>query len=323
MKILVIQLSGAADILLSTLLLRCLKKQVSNAELHLLIRHEQAELLAANPYIDHVHQLHFNSQTTAEELKGIPFDHVINLQADKDAEEILSALSDTSDQKSQKGFERFLQQLFQRNATGHKAEQYLKKASTINVENDGAGLNYFIPRAAEVPYHDIPAAHHAGLIALAVSASHSQQWPLLFLQQLVAAIHHPIILIGSKQDHALAEKVKRPEEVKVYNACGKFSLHETADLVRKSKLVIAAQPFYVQTAAALHKEMVWLKDNKEVPPYYPQPLTKKATTPFDTIKIPAGLFAGSQPSNKRVEAVVNDFVAEIEKAVNRRLRGNV
>jgi ADP-heptose:LPS heptosyltransferase len=60
--------------------------------------------------------------------------------------------------------------------------------------------------------------------------------------------------------------------VKVYNACGKFSINESADLVRKSKLIVSNDTGLMHIAAAYKKPVISLWGNT-VPsfgmyPYY-------------------------------------------------------
>ena len=62
------------------------------------------------------------------------------------------------------------------------------------------------------------------------------------------------------------------DDVKVYNACGKFSLNESADLVRKSKLVVTNDTGLMHIAAAFKRPVISLWGNT-VPsfgmyPYY-------------------------------------------------------
>ena len=54
-KFLVVRFSSIGDIILTTPVVRHLKKQVEDAEIHYLTKQSFATLLEANPYIDKVH----------------------------------------------------------------------------------------------------------------------------------------------------------------------------------------------------------------------------------------------------------------------------
>ena len=55
MKILVIRFSSIGDIVLTTPVLRCIRAQKPDAELHYLTKAQFAPILSANP---HIHKLH-------------------------------------------------------------------------------------------------------------------------------------------------------------------------------------------------------------------------------------------------------------------------
>jgi ADP-heptose:LPS heptosyltransferase len=63
MKFLVIRFSSIGDIVLTTPVVRCLKQQVPDAEVHFLTKKSFAGIVANNPYVDKVHVLDddFNS----------------------------------------------------------------------------------------------------------------------------------------------------------------------------------------------------------------------------------------------------------------------
>lgn len=70
------------------------------------------------------------------------------------------------------------------------------------------------------------------------------------------------------------EKIASIDQVKIYNACGKFRLNESADLVRRAKLVVTNDTGLMHIAAAFRRPVISLWGNT-VPefgmyPYYGQ-----------------------------------------------------
>ena len=320
---LLIQLSGAGDLLQTTLLLRCLKKSAPDAEVHLLVQQQNAEIILNNPHIDHLHRLHFNEQTTLHELLPQHFDHVLDLQPCKESSLFVTALQPPQPAVKLKGFKTFLKKFWSRpSIQQHKAEAYLQKAFSLNIIPDGGGLDVFIPKKDEVPFSDIPASHHAGYIAIAMDATEGFQWPLYFIQQLCTAIQHPIILLGNKNENILAQKVAAIDNIKIYNACGKFYLFETADLVRKAKLLIAFQPYYLQMGAAFSKPLVMLAQSpKEDAPYYSPHFLKKAAMPYDRLTLPKSIGDESKATtDEKVRAEMEKTAAEIWVKASARLK---
>jgi ADP-heptose:LPS heptosyltransferase len=155
----------------------------------------------------------------------------------------------------------------------HIVDRYLKTVESFGVKNDGAGLDYFIGPQEETKKQDIPASHHAGYIACVIGAAHgTKRWPVHKWKEFCQAMDHPLILLGGKEDRQNGDDIAAVDDVKVYNACGKFSINESADLVRKAKLVISNDTGLMHIAAAFKRPIVSLWGNT-VPsfgmyPYY-------------------------------------------------------
>ena len=117
--------------------------------------------------------------------------------------------------------------------------------------------DYFIPGNAHIQQSDIPAAHQLGYIGLVIGAAHAtKRMPLSKLTELVASIDHPIILLGGKEDQAQGEILAALDPIKIYNACGKFNLNESAGLVEQAKLIISHDTGLMHIAAAFHKPII-------------------------------------------------------------------
>src|SRR6476659_6122823 len=78
MKFLIIRFSSIGDIVLTTPVIRCLKKQLQDAEVHYVTKAQYKSILENNPYIDKLHLL-TDLKTTIKELKAEGFDYIIDL----------------------------------------------------------------------------------------------------------------------------------------------------------------------------------------------------------------------------------------------------
>ena len=78
-KFLFIRFSSIGDIVLTSPLVRCLKQQVRDAEIHFVTKYKYRELLSANPHIDRVHYLNDCYGSMLKELQAENFDYVIDL----------------------------------------------------------------------------------------------------------------------------------------------------------------------------------------------------------------------------------------------------
>jgi ADP-heptose:LPS heptosyltransferase len=174
----------------------------------------------------------------------------------------------------------------------HITLRSLDTVSEFGVIDDGGGLDYFIPPHDQVKESDIPASHLAGFISIAIGGSyHTKKLPVHKLQALCAAIDHPIMLLGGSEDRENGEKIASIDIARIYNACGKFNLNESADLVRRSKLVVSHDTGLLYIASALNKAAlaIWGSTSPEldVEPYYgKQFVAAYGASPYDNMLVP-------------------------------------
>lgn len=275
MKFLVIRFSSIGDIVLTTPTVRCLKKQVPGAEVHFLTKEIFHPIVAANPYIDKVQVLGPSWELMLHELKLEEYDYIIDLHRNLRTIRVKESLNAKSFRFNKLNKQKWIYVNFKLNVMPamHIVDRYLKTVEPFSVKNDQEGLDYFIPKKDEIKLTDIPASHHAGYIALVIGAAHNtKKLPLHKLKELCTKLNHPIVLLGGKEDNDHGQAIAEVDAGKIYNACGKFSINESADLVRKSKLVITHDTGLMHIAAAFKKPVISIWGNT-VPsfgmyPYY-------------------------------------------------------
>ena len=67
--------------------------------------------------------------------------------------------------------------------------------------------------------------------------------------------------IWEKEDVVNGNEIASLDPVKIYNACGKFSINESADLVRKAKLVVTNDTGMMHIAATYKRPIISLWGN--------------------------------------------------------------
>ncbi len=259
MKVLIIRFSSIGDIVLTTPVIRCLKKQLPDAELHFLTKKNFASVLKANPYIDQLHLLDDALENTIANLAAENFDWVIDLHHNLRTLRIKKALKRPSKSFNKLNIQKWLLTNFKLNVLPqqHIVDRYLETVAHLGVKNDGQGLDYFIPAGEEIKPGDLPVSHQLGYIGLVVGAAHAtKRLPLHKLKELVNLIDHPIVVLGGPEDKSTGEVLAELDPIRVYNACGKFSLNESADLVRKAKLIISHDTGLMHIAAAFRKPVI-------------------------------------------------------------------
>ena len=288
-KILIIRFSSIGDIVLTTPVIRCLRKQLPDAQIHFLTKQSYKSIVASNPYIDKIHTLGDSYELMLHELKIEEYDCIIDLHHNLRTLRIKRFLKNVKTFSFNKlNIEKFIYTNFKINVLPkkHIVDRNLETVASLGVINDGLGLDYFIADKDKIKQKDIPAAHLLGYIAIVIGAAlATKKMPLHKLKELCASINHPIILLGDKNDYEDGNAIATVDDIKIYNACGKFNLNESADIVKGAKLVITHDTGLMHIAAALQKPIISIWGNT-VPafgmyPYY----GKLSTQQFEVVEI--------------------------------------
>ena len=119
----------------------------------------------------------------------------------------------------------------------------------------------------------IPLTHRFGFVAIVIGASYyTKKLPVASFVDLCKHLNFPIVLVGGKEDFAEGKAIADKVPVKVFNACGMFSLNQSADLVRNARLVISHDTGLQYIACAFNKPVlaVWggTSPKLDVEPFY-------------------------------------------------------
>ena len=275
MRLLFIRFSSIGDIVLTTPVIRCAKQQIPGVEIHFLTKLSMKEVTEANPYIDHFHYLDQDINALIPTLKKQSFDAVIDLHHNQRTWRIKRALGVKAFSYKKLSIQKIILttlgiDLLKKE---HITKRYMDTVTSLGVVDDGKGLDYFIPKETALNATALPASFQSGYIALVIGASYStKKLPISALQNLCHKIPYPIVLIGGKEDEAQGAAVEAINPIKIFNACGKFNLHESAILVKQSRTVISHDTGFLYIACAFHKKTVaiWGATSPalQVEPYY-------------------------------------------------------
>jgi ADP-heptose:LPS heptosyltransferase len=256
MKFLVIRFSSIGDIVLTTPVVRCLKQQVPHAEVHFLTKKSFAGIIANNPYVDKVHLLEDDFTAMISKLRAEQFNEVIDLHRNLRTSRVKFALGKPSHSFPKLNVEKWLMVKFKINRLPdvHIVDRYLDTVKHLGVKNDGKGLDYFIPYEDEV---DISAMHLREYVGLVIGAAHAtKRLPLHKLKELVKKVDGTIVLLGGKEDSENGERIREVDPARIYNACGRFNLNQSASLVKQARSIISHDTGLMHIAAAFNKPIV-------------------------------------------------------------------
>ena len=144
----------------------------------------------------------------------------------------------------------------------HIVDRYLATLKSFSVVNDGKGLDFFVSEKDQLGDNDLPMSHMFGYVGVVIGAAlATKKMPVHKLQSLCKDIQFPIVLLGGPEDQKAGDEIAKIDDIKIYNSCGKFSLGESAELVKKSKLVIAHDTGLMHIAAAFKKPVISIWGN--------------------------------------------------------------
>jgi ADP-heptose:LPS heptosyltransferase len=266
LKILVLRFSSIGDIVLTTPVVRTLKTQLKDAEIHFCTKKSFAGILESNPYVDKVHLLEKDLNPLVNQLKKEKFDYVIDLHKNLRTLIIKLRLGVKSYSFDKLNYEKWLYVNYKVNKMPdvHIVDRYMDTVKQLGVKNDDKGLDYFIPSKDEIELAALPPTHQQGYFAYAIGANHNtKKLPLNKMIELCEKIKGPIVLLGGKDDIQAGDFVENHFRSigsdKIFNACGKYNLNQSASVLKKSEKVFTHDTGLMHIASAFKKEVysIW------------------------------------------------------------------
>ena len=257
-KILIIRFSSIGDIVLTTPIIRCLKQQLPDAEIHFLTKEKFYPVIKANPDIDHLHVFQDDLASVIRTLKKLDFNFVVDLHRNLRSARVKMALRKPSGTFNKLNFKKWLIVNFKINKLPdrHIVDRYFESVKKLGVVNDMKGLDYFIPEEDILNPGDLPLTHREGFVAWVIGGMHyTKMLPGEKIIELCSMINKPIVLLGDQGDYDMAERIRDHCQDKVYNACGFYNINQSASILSQASVVLTNDTGLMHIAAALRKEI--------------------------------------------------------------------
>ena len=299
-KILIIRMSSIGDIVLTTALIRCLKKQIPQVHLDYLCKEKYGEILKYNPYLNRLY--HYPKKKKSQRLlrailKKNEYDWVIDLQNNPASHYLCSMIRRSNTQISRLEKYRWQRWLYCKLKIGkyssqvHMVEKTFLAVKTykrrrvvnsahvsspvahqqIRIENDGQGLDFFFPKQLTQQDADLLKAGlpQTEYVALVIGATY--QTKKLPLEKLSALVHQlspilPLVIVGGKSEEEVAQKITMDmaatkQAQQPINFCNRLSLFGSAWVLKRSQVVISYDTGLMHIAAALKKNVITIWGN--------------------------------------------------------------
>ena len=224
-----------------------------------------------NPYIKKVWTIEKDVSEIVDNLKAEDFDYVVDLHKNLRTWRTRLALSTSSLVFHKLNVDKWLMVNLKINRLPkvHIVDRYLQTVEKLGVQNDGAGLDYFIPTKDEVDISTLglPNVTKNGTpsdifgtpqyIAFVIGAAHAtKRLPTEKIIEICNKIHLPILILGGKEDRENGELIESQSIARVVNLCGKLNLNQSASVVRQATKVVTHDTGLMHIAAAFQKDII-------------------------------------------------------------------
>ncbi|MCB0410432.1 MAG: glycosyltransferase family 9 protein [Flavobacteriales bacterium] len=256
-KILIIRFSSIGDIVLTTPIIRCVKTQLKNVEIHFVTKEQFLPVIQANPYLDKVITFRNEINEVYNELKQENYDLVIDLHKNLRSNRLKRKLSVKSISFNKINWQKWLTVRTKNKKhlpDKHIVDRYFESVKPLGVVNDIVGLDYFIPKEEEVSVSNlIPNKNINDYCVLVVGGSYyTKRIPISLLEKICSANKTTFIAIGSSDDAEIANALSK-KCTNLVNLCGKLSINQSASLIKQAKTIVTSDTGMMHIASAFKK----------------------------------------------------------------------
>jgi ADP-heptose:LPS heptosyltransferase len=257
MKILVIRFSSMGDIIYTTPVVRCLKKQIPGAEVHFLTKPAFKYIYDNNPYVDKLLLLKETLTETIKDIKAEKYDYIIDLHNNLRTALIKLSVNAKSSTYKKQRLRKWLSLKFKLKLVPpvHLVDRYMEAVTFLGIKNDDAPIDYYI-KAHHQLSKLLPPSHQNNYAAFIIGATHfTKRMPNEKIITICNGLNEPVVLLGGNDVKANGDEVAS-KTTNVYNACGITSLDESVFLVSKAATVIGFDTGLTHIAEAFNIPIV-------------------------------------------------------------------
>lgn len=319
-KFLIIRFSSIGDIVLTTPVVRCLRNQYPDAQIHYITKKVYATILESNPNIDKVYAIEKEISEVGTQVKEEQYDFIIDLHNNLRSNSLKRKLKKPSSAFPKLNWKKFLLTNFKLNNMPdiHIVDRYFETVKRLDVTNDNTGLDYFIPVESRVILTDysIP----TDFFVYSIGAQYAtKKLPNHKIIELIKKLNTSVVLLGDKND------VKNGSEISAacpgtINLCGQLSLDESASIIQQSSKVITHDTGLMHIASAFKKPIISIWGNT-VPelgmyPYMPNDKTLFSIHQVDEKCRPCSKIGYQKCPKKHFRCMENQNINIISKDIN-------
>lgn len=260
-KILVVRFSSIGDIVLTSSVVRCLKEQLPNSEIHFLTKHSFRSVVEHNPNVDKIITIQSSIKEVISELKLEKYDHIVDLHNNLRTRSLSLRLRRPTTRFPKLNWEKWKLVKFKRNSMPdvHVVDRYFEAVKSLGVKSDGRKGDFVIPAGEEVNFDSAQSTFKFGrFVSVVIGAKFgTKQLPLEKLVELIDGIADPVILIGGPDDKLLGDEIlQKAKHEQLMNSCGSYSILGSASILKQSRIVVTNDTGMMHIAACFDVPIV-------------------------------------------------------------------
>lgn len=268
-KILLLRFSSMGDIVMTTAMIRCVRKRFPNARIDMVVREDLLDLIAHNPHLTNAIGLPRKQglaglRKLMRQIDAVGYDLVYDAHRSLRTRLMMPKLK--ADQKAyhRKHYIRRNWALTfkypRMNDHSRMLERFIRPLEPFGVQYDGGGPEVFLDSAWEASWRlkVNPVNESTGLtVGIVPSAQwEGKRWPLksfrALLETLVTHTAHQIVLFGGPGDSFVSKLIANLPTNRILNTQGKLTLGESMAALNIVDVVIANDTGLMHVADALN-----------------------------------------------------------------------
>lgn len=258
-KILVVRFSSIGDIVLTSSVVRCLKQQLPESEVHFLTKSAFRSVVEHNAHIDRVITIQSSIKEVTAELKGEKYDHIVDLHNNLRTRSLSLRLRRPTTRFPKLNWEKWKLVKFKKNSMPdvHVVDRYFEAVKALGVKSDGEHGDFFVPASEEV------SMDFESFVCVVIGAKFgTKQLPLVKLVELIDKIEEPVVLIGGPDDKQLGDTIlQKAAHDQIVNSCGSYSILGSASILKQSRVVVTNDTGMMHIAACFDVPIVSIWGN--------------------------------------------------------------
>ncbi len=253
-KILIIRLSSLGDVVLTTPIVRSLKKRFPNSEIDFLVKPQYADVIRYNPYLSNIYN-YSDIGNIITKLKQSRYDLIIDLQNNLRSKKVTYHLKSNVYRFKKPIIKKFLLVNFKINLfneTTTIVERYTRVIPGLKLDDEG--LEIYIPEEIIKESNNF-FNEKTSVIGLCPGSRHfTKRWLAEYFIELGIKLSndgHKIFIFGGSSDKEICTLIsnKIPGSINLQN---NNEILKIAAYMKKCKIIVTNDSGLMHTAAAMH-----------------------------------------------------------------------